>query len=253
MLCVAFALQLFEFVTVYVIIAGPADTPVTSPVVSFTVAFALLLVHLPPVVVFVSVIFEPMHTALEPDMTATVDKAFTVILFVTLALQLFEFVTVYVIVAEPADTPVTSPVVSSTVAFALLLVHLPPVVVFVSVIFEPTHTAIEPDILATVGKAFTVMLLVTLALQLFEFVTVYVIVAEPVDTPVTSPVVSFTVALALLLVHLPPVVVFVSVIFEPAHAALEPDMLATVGNAFTVTAIDTRALLQVVDVFCAST
>jgi hypothetical protein len=39
---------------------------------------------------------------------------------------------------------------------------------------------------------------------------------------------------------------------SPEHIA-EADSVGTLGNAFTVTAIDVRALLQVVDVFCAST
>ena len=41
-----------------------------------------------------------------------------------------------------------------------LLVHVPPLVAFDNVVFEPTHTALAPDIAP--GVAFTVTILVTL-------------------------------------------------------------------------------------------
>ncbi len=65
----------------------------------------------------------------------------------------------------PADTPVTTPA-ELTVAFeVLLLLQLPPDMLLVSVIVEPTHTLELPTIDATVGAALTVMVLVTLVEQ----------------------------------------------------------------------------------------
>lgn len=48
--------------------AVPADAPVTTPVVEFTVADAELLLQVPPAVASVSVIVAPTHTADGPLM-----------------------------------------------------------------------------------------------------------------------------------------------------------------------------------------
>lgn len=51
------------------------------------------------------------------------------------------------IVAEPADTPVTIPELRPMVAIVVsLLLHVPPVVPSVRVIVEPTHTRDGPVI-----------------------------------------------------------------------------------------------------------
>jgi hypothetical protein len=44
----------------------------------------------------------------------------------------------------PAVTPVTTPVADPTVALALLLLHVPPVVLLARVVVCPTHTLAEP-------------------------------------------------------------------------------------------------------------
>ena len=57
----------------------------------------------------------------------------------------------------------------------------------------------------TVGRGFTVTVTSALSIQVFAFVYVYRIVAEPADTPVTSPLAEFTVAVAVFkLLHKPP-------------------------------------------------
>ena len=62
---------------------------------------------------------------------------------------------VYVIVTFPVVTPVTTPVVRSTVPFAgVLLLHVPPVGVELNVIVVPGHTEEGPVIAA--GSGFTV-------------------------------------------------------------------------------------------------
>ena len=51
----------------------PADTPLTAPVIEFTVATAVLAdVHAPPEVVFVNVVVEPTHAFKTPPIGASV-------------------------------------------------------------------------------------------------------------------------------------------------------------------------------------
>jgi hypothetical protein len=60
----------------------------------------------------------------------------------------------------PEETPVTTPVEIPMVAFdGVLLVHVPPIDVFVSVIVWPTHTTESPDISAIAGLTDTVVVL----------------------------------------------------------------------------------------------
>ena len=114
-----------------VIVALPDDTPVTFPVVSTVATFVLLLVHstslfvallglivatklsLAPVTKFSAVLFKVTPVT---DITGF----FTVTLHVATLDPSFVFT---VIVALPADTPVTFPVVSTVATFVLLLVH----------------------------------------------------------------------------------------------------------------------------------
>jgi hypothetical protein len=50
-------------------------------------------------------------------------------------------------IAEPAETPVTAPVEEPTVATAvLLLLHVPPPVLWLRVVTEPWHTLVVPVI-----------------------------------------------------------------------------------------------------------
>ena len=55
----------------YVIFVVPADIPVTAPVPEFTVPTAvLLLLHVPPPVLFASVDEEPLHIVVVPVIAA---------------------------------------------------------------------------------------------------------------------------------------------------------------------------------------
>ena len=135
----------------------PDATPVTTPVLEFTVAVAVLLeLHTPPDVVLASVVVLPTHTDVVPVIAATTGNALIVTVAVTELVQPFAFVYVYVIVLVPADTPVTTPVIEFTVATAaLLLVHTPPAVVLVNAVVEPIHAFGVPPIAANTGKPFT--------------------------------------------------------------------------------------------------
>ena len=76
--------------TVYVTVAVPADTPVTSPVVA-TVALVLEQLHVPPPAASDKLITESIQTTLVPDMDPADGIGFTVIMVVaTMVLHAFE-------------------------------------------------------------------------------------------------------------------------------------------------------------------
>jgi hypothetical protein len=92
----------------------PADTPLTVPVDGSTVALAvLLLLHVPPVIVLFKSLVAPTHALAVPVIEDGV--VFTVTTLVTAVPQ----PVVYCMVAFPALTPVTTPVVETTVALAV--------------------------------------------------------------------------------------------------------------------------------------
>ena len=107
-------------------------------------------------------------------------------------------------VAAPADTPVTTPVLISIVATVTsLLLHVPPPVTILKGVVWPTHTAPDPVI---GDSAFTATPMVTTQ----PAPVVYDIVTEPLELPVimpdTDPIDAINV---LLLLHVPPPTVFV--------------------------------------------
>ena len=76
-------------------------------------------------------------------------------------------VTVKVIVAEPAETPYTTPVAGLTVATPVaLLLHapVPPLnVLFDKPVVEPTQTDVVPVIVPATGNGLTVILIVAVS------------------------------------------------------------------------------------------
>jgi len=126
----------------------PDDEPTVARAV-------LLLAHVPPPA-SLKIVVEPTQTCVTP-VTAP-GNAFTVITAVDLHPVA---VKVYAIVGVPADTPTRKPDTEVMVASAvLLLLQVPPPVASVSVIEEPTQTAVGPPIAA--GKGFTVTIFVRL-------------------------------------------------------------------------------------------
>ena len=115
----------------------------------------------------------------------------------------------YVIMAVPADTPVTTPLVNPTVATAgSPLVQRPVGVGSDTVIVPPTHITVGPVIGAGDGLTVTVVNTVRPGPVPIE----YVITAVPGVTPHTSPVEDPIVATAgLVLLHVPPPTPSVSV------------------------------------------
>lgn len=131
----------------------------------------------------------------------------------------------------PVTTPLEEPMLATP---ELLLLHVPPPDVFVSVLVSPRHTDVFPPMVA--GNGFTV----TVAVILHPVGIVYVIVAVPPAIPVTIPEEIPTVAIErLLLLHVPLGLGSDSVIVEPWQNATLPAMAD--GNGLTVM---TRVMVQ---------
>jgi hypothetical protein len=76
---------------------------------------------------------------------------------------------VYVIIDVPefVEDAVTNPVLSTVATSVLLLVHEPPGVALLKLVVVPVHKLVVPVICVMVGSGFTVIVLVTLLVQLF--------------------------------------------------------------------------------------
>ena len=140
----------------------------------------------------------------------------------------------YVTVATPGDTPITTPVLDPTEAIVSgLLLHKPVPGGQVSVVPAPTHTLIVP----VIGPGLGLTVTETLAEQPPGNM-VYTMVATPGDMPVTIPDTEPIVATGILrLLHDPPAGVAFNVSVLPTHNARlipvdKPDMD---GLGFTVT------------------
>jgi hypothetical protein len=209
----------------------PVMTPVAEPALATAV---LLLLHVPPVTALLNVMADPAQIEAGPD----IDDGdwFTVTTVVTKPPE-----AVYVIVTVPVDTPVTIPVPLPAVAIVLsLLLHTPPVVASLNVMFAPAHTVVGP-VIAAVPVTTEIVYVATAVPQLL--VTVYNMVSIPADTPVTNPPL-VTVAVPLLALHTPPVAASVSVADVPIVTVDTPDIVPAFGIGLTVTACVAVAVPQ---------
>jgi len=124
--------------------------PLVIPIVATD---GLLLVHVPPGVAFTNV--EDAYRQILVLPVIIEGTGLSVTDFVVVQVP-----TVYVIVAVPAATPVSKPVVGFMVMLeGLLLVHTPPATELASVIVLPVHTFELPEIAE--GDGFTVTVVVT--------------------------------------------------------------------------------------------
>lgn len=109
----------------------------------------------------------------------------------------------------------------------LELVHVPPLLVSVSEIMEPVHT--EPGPVIGAGDTFTV----TAAVVKHPVGSEYDMTAVPGEIPVTMPVLKPIISIVgLLLLHIPPAVISLSVVDAPGHIVVLPVIVA--GTGFTV-------------------
>ena len=135
------------------------------------------------------------------------------------------------IVAVPLPIPETIPDKEPTVATELLLlVHVPPGAMLLSVIELPVHTVELPVIGAIAG--IIVMVLVAGQVPVIE------IVAMPEDKPQTIPVALIVAIGGLLIPQTPPPIKSVSVTHEPAHTEFGPNMTpGEIGGGITLTVV----------------
>ena len=125
----------------------------------------------------------------------------------------------------------------------LLLLHEPPLTVGVKVMVLPEHTVEGPDIVP--ADAPGVMVTTNEAVRLPQLLlTVYRMVSTPAVIPTTAPD-EDTVALPLVALHVPPVTEADSVVPDPVHILLVPDMVGVVGNAFTAMPLVANTVPQV--------
>lgn len=128
----------------------PAATPVTTPVEEPTVAIdPLPLLHVPPAVASVRLDVEPAHASVVPEIPT--GNGLTVIGVVVIQ----PVPIVYVIVALPVATPVTTPPVLTIAVAISLLLHAPPAVASVTLVVKPRHTFPLPVIAAGNGLMVT--------------------------------------------------------------------------------------------------
>ena len=121
-------------------VAVPAPMAVIVPVVAFTVATdGLLLLHVPPVALLLTVAVAPAQSvALPPLIVPANGVVFTVIKAVSVAVPHVP-VTEYVIIATPVAAAVTTPAALIVAIDGLLLLQLPPDKVLLSVRVPDTH------------------------------------------------------------------------------------------------------------------
>lgn len=103
----------------------------------------------------------------------------------------------------PVETALMTPTASIETITELLVLQTPPAESFDNTLVPPTHIEDTPLIAATLGKAYTVLLLNTVPLHP-PLETVYDTMIEPAPTPVINPVLSTVALTVLLVVQLPP-------------------------------------------------
>jgi hypothetical protein len=143
-------------------VAVPAVFPVTMPEVPIDAISGLLLVHVPPLVVLLSVVVLPVQTVAVPVMALTTVPGVTVTFLVVRAVPQ-SVVTIYDIVLVPADMPVTIPVMPTVPTAVLLLLQEPPGDALLSAVVLPAQTEATPVIGLAVGSVLTVTTFVATA------------------------------------------------------------------------------------------
>jgi hypothetical protein len=221
-----------------VIVVVPGATLVTTPVAVFTVATpGTLLLHDPPLLpLALKLSVDPTQTDDPPLMDPAFSTGFTAINAEAVAVP-HTVVTVYVIVALPDPTPVTTPLAAFTVATAaLLLLHEPPPLpLLLNGVDKPAHNDAAPLTVPAFGTGFTVMVTEVEVVAQAD-TTVYVIVVVPEPIPNTTPLASAIAAAGLLLLQEPPgVPLLIKVMVEPVHTEEGPLIVPALAAGLTVT------------------
>ena len=139
----------------------------------------------------------------------------------------------------PATAPIIIPP-AMAIAFALLVLHVPPGTALLRVMDVVAQTAAGPVIVPASGCGFTV----NDRTDWQPVGSVYIITVVPAFKPATMPVADPTDATeVLLLLHVPPAGSPLSVADNPAHTLLLP--VTGSGNGFTVTTFVVTAVLHI--------
>jgi hypothetical protein len=190
----------------------------------------VLLLHVPPPLASVTVEVSPSHAVSVPAITA----GFALTVIGKVALHVVG--SMYHIFTVPAAAPVIVPSVPAVAMALLLLLHVPPVVLSLSIVVADGQVVPEPVIAA--GAGFTVSAL--LAVQ--PFGDKYIIFAVPAPVAVTKPVTPTVATPVLSLIHVPPLVASVNVKVALWHIGVTP---LTAATEFTVTAVTLRQPVNV--------
>ena len=146
------------------------------------------------------------------------------------------------IVAVPLLTPVTIPVLPTVATAVLLLLQVPPLIPSVKVIVDPVHTLAGPVMVPAVAVVPMDMGSVAMAVPQL-LLTVYTIVSRPALTAVNEPTVVM-VALALVMLQVPPGAASVYRLTVPTQRLPGPLMEPALGKGLTVTARVAAAVPQ---------
>ena len=206
----------------YVTVATPKPTPVTTPPDDVTVNVPVaLLLQVPPAGDPVRLVCAFSQTVSVPLML--VGRAPTV----TVLVAKQPFADVYVMLVVPPLMPATTPVPFIVPMAVALLIHVPPAVASSRSVVCPTQTNALPVIAA--GDASTVT-----TRELMQPVpSVYTIVVVPAVSPFTTPDASTVPTAVVLLLHVPPAVALSRSVVLPVHTVAAPVMAA--GSGLTVT------------------
>lgn len=143
-------------------------------------------------------------------------------------------------VTVPVIIPVITPLALMVAIEVFDEDQTPPAVAEVNVAVSDTGTIVEPEIAATIGNAFTVIVEVEFEQPVVELVKVNT--AVPAETPLTNPALDTVATVLLLLTQVPPVIGVKTI--EPLVHTL--DVAVTVGIAFTVIVTTLLLSLQTV-------
>jgi hypothetical protein len=206
----------------------PADKPLTTPAVSTDATNGALLFQTPPDAVLLRLTVSPAHTEPAPVIAPADSITLTVTTRVAISVP-HTFTTVYDMTTVPALVPVTTPVLPTLAIAVLLLVHVPPAEVLFSVIVEPAHTVVSPEIIPANGSGLTVTTCKAVA-EAQLLVTVYEIVDVPAATPLTIPDVPTVAIPSLALAHEPPGIVLLNDVTLSSQTAAVPVIKPATGN-----------------------
>jgi hypothetical protein len=170
---------------VYVIVVVPAATPVTTPALLTVATPVLEDVH-----GFTAAgVPDPVSVVVDPTQTFNVPVIAGCALTVTVAVLLHPLLLVYVMIAVPAATPVTTPALLTVATPVLDDVHG----LTAAGVPDPVSVVVDAIQMVNVPVIVGCALTVTVVVLLHPLLLVYVIIVVPGFTPVTTPAL-FTVA-----------------------------------------------------------